>query len=803
MEVRCSNCATEYEFDDALVSARGTSVKCTNCGHQFRVHPTTASPTVAEKWVVRDAQKRETTFTSLRDLQQAIVKGQLSPTHHLSHGGQAFRPLEDIYELQTFFSAARQRPPNRPAPRTLLGVGRGGQPVRPPSTPPPRKRTSDAPPQERVTPVAGIPAINAATALEALGPGSPRRGSFDAVARPGMVASPPMPPPHHAQAFDPAPYNPPVERASFATQTTSPPSNVVPLPWQNLQGLHADSDVDDLAPRRGAGSRWIIAIVVLGALGLVAGTVGRDYLLGFAAPKSVAPKVDERVPALIELARVALAKGDFESANAELAKASVLGENDPRVVAELARLAVARVEPFWTQQRLDAALAAARVAAPEKPPSRRKKPDAAELAAEALALASAESEKALVEQGLRERLAKAKLAVADAVRRAPTSVDVVRSQVDLLRLDGNLSQARTMVNALSARASDPDNAYSLGALDLAEGPSGYPSAIERLRVAARSEEALGRARPLLIYALSTTDPAAASAELDKLSAVAPTHRSLPALRALVELQKAKLAPPEPEPPVRKPPPPAAAVPAAPKAPSAESAAKGTLAKAIEAHETGDLDTAEGLYQAVLQRTPSSIPALSGLGDIARQRHANATAAAYYDQILKQDRHHVPTLMARGDMYWEGGNRILAVALYRRALGQVGSNDSMGKRALRRIEEFDRDVAAIDSPSDSKGSEPSTSTPGGEAPSGSESPPPSGEAPSGSERPAPAPDPSAPPAPDKPSVEEPFPSEDSPSSPPATSPPKANAPSRSPAPRAPAEPGPGKADDPAGAPAERP
>jgi tetratricopeptide (TPR) repeat protein len=410
----------------------------------------------------------------------------------------------------------------------------------------------------------------------------------------------------------------------------------------------------------------------------------------------------------------------------------------------------------------------------------------------------------LIEQGLRERLAKAKLAVADAVRRAPTSVDVVRSQVDLLRLDGNLTQARTMVNALSARASDPDNAYSLGALDLAEGPSGYPSAIERLRVAARSEESLARARPLLIYALSTTDPAAAGAELDKLSAVAPTHRSLPVLRALVELQKAKLAPPEPEPPVRKPPPPpaAAAAPATPRPPSAESVAKGTLAKATEARETGDLDTAEGLYQAVLQRTPSSIPALSGLGDIARQRHANATAAAYYDQILKQDRNHVPTLMARGDMYWEGGNRILAVALYRRALGQVGPSDPVGQRALRRIEEFDRAVAAIDSQSDSKGSEPpSTSTPGGEAPSGSESPAPSGEAPSGSE--SPAPEPNAPPEPAKPSGNEPSPSENSEPSPPATAPPKASAPSRSPAPRAPAEPGSGTPDEPAGAPAERP
>jgi predicted Zn finger-like uncharacterized protein len=786
MEVRCSNCATEYEFDDALVSARGTSVKCTNCGHQFRVHPTTASPTVAEKWVVRDAQKRETTFTSLRDLQQAIVKGQLSPQHQLSHGGQAFRPLEDIYELQTFFNAARQRPPNRPAPRTLLGVGRDGQPVRT-SSPPPRKRPSDAPPQERITPVAGMAAVRGptaaaldSTAAEAPGP----RPAIDVGARPT---------PKHMSSPTPPPYYPPVERGVIATQTTSPPSNVAPLPWQNLQGLHAESELDELQLRRGAGSRWIIAIVVLGALALVAGTVGREYLLGFAAPKAAAPKVDERVPALIEKARLALGKGDFESANAELAKASVLAENDPRIAAEYARLEVARVELLWTQRRLNAALDAARADALQKAPPRRKKTDA-ELASEALAATREASDKTILEQTFQERLAKAKLAVAEAVKRAPTALDVVRAQVDLARLDGQLPQARTMVGALSAQASDPDNAYSLGALDLAEGPAGVASAIDRLRVAARSEEGLGRARPLLIYALGTTDPAAASAELDKLSTIAPAHRALPTLRALVELQKAKLAPPEPEPPVARKPPaaPAVAAPAKPAGPSAESLAKSTLAKAHDAHEQGDLDTAEGLYQAVLQRTPGNIPALSGLGDISRQRHANATAAAYYDQILKQDRNHVPTLMARGDMYWEAGNRILAVALYRRALGQVGSSDPMGQRALRRIEEFDRAVAAIDS----KSSEAA-------APSGNAAPAPSAPA-GGSSEPA-KPDDTAPGEPSEPA---PTQKSENPEGAAPSSPPKAVAPNRSTTPGA-AEPSPGapgsggSGDGPSGAAAEKP
>jgi len=163
MEVRCSSCSTEYEFDDALVSARGTSVKCTNCGHQFRVHAPPAATGISEKWIVRDARGQESTYTSLRELQQAIVRGLLDPKHEMSHGNQPFRPLQDIYELQTFFDVARQRVLNqRQPPRTLLGVGRDGtKPVRA-SVPPPRKARPEAssPVQDRVTPVAGVPAMN-------------------------------------------------------------------------------------------------------------------------------------------------------------------------------------------------------------------------------------------------------------------------------------------------------------------------------------------------------------------------------------------------------------------------------------------------------------------------------------------------------------------------------------------------------------------------------------------------------------------------------------------------------------------
>jgi predicted Zn finger-like uncharacterized protein len=67
MDVTCERCGTAYEFDDALVSERGTTVKCTNCGHQFKVRrpqPATGAP---ERWLVRTIDGRELEFRALRE----------------------------------------------------------------------------------------------------------------------------------------------------------------------------------------------------------------------------------------------------------------------------------------------------------------------------------------------------------------------------------------------------------------------------------------------------------------------------------------------------------------------------------------------------------------------------------------------------------------------------------------------------------------------------------------------------------------------------------------------------------------
>jgi predicted Zn finger-like uncharacterized protein len=176
MDVTCERCGTEYEFDETLVAARGTTVKCTNCGHLFKVfRPGAAAGASAEprSWTVQRAGSPPETIASLKELQRLITIGQLTPDDRISRSGEGWKRLGDIAELQTFFAAARaareprprrdstgrnatggrvtdkrayaptaegvapasERPPARAGKSTMLGVG-------PSSAPPPRATPS-------------------------------------------------------------------------------------------------------------------------------------------------------------------------------------------------------------------------------------------------------------------------------------------------------------------------------------------------------------------------------------------------------------------------------------------------------------------------------------------------------------------------------------------------------------------------------------------------------------------------------------------------------------------------------------
>ncbi|NOY89891.1 MAG: hypothetical protein GXP55_01690, partial [Deltaproteobacteria bacterium] len=109
MDVTCERCGTEYEFDETLVSARGTTVKCTNCGHLFKVFRPGSGPdlTTERAWRVRRGDGKELDLGSLKELQRRITEGSLDEDDRLSRSGESFKRLGDIAELRTFFAAAR------------------------------------------------------------------------------------------------------------------------------------------------------------------------------------------------------------------------------------------------------------------------------------------------------------------------------------------------------------------------------------------------------------------------------------------------------------------------------------------------------------------------------------------------------------------------------------------------------------------------------------------------------------------------------------------------------------------------
>src|SRR5882757_10113593 len=56
MDVRCEKCQTEYELDESRLKPGGVTVKCTNCGHMFKIRKRT--PTNVGLPAVSDQRQR-------------------------------------------------------------------------------------------------------------------------------------------------------------------------------------------------------------------------------------------------------------------------------------------------------------------------------------------------------------------------------------------------------------------------------------------------------------------------------------------------------------------------------------------------------------------------------------------------------------------------------------------------------------------------------------------------------------------------------------------------------------------------
>ena len=203
---------------------------------------------------------------------------------------------------------------------------------------------------------------------------------------------------------------------------------------------------------------WVVALVLLLAVGVLGWALARPYLAANTAP--AAPQLDPRAEAFLATGEKAMADGNLDQAQEALDKASALAETDPRVRLDEARVAAARADVPWLKLKILPATAV-----------------------DEMRMTKAEADERV---GRASRLADAALAS------SPDSAAAFRAKLDALRLAGQEDAARALVTKVIAQAAQPETAYVLAALDLAEPDPLWTTLIDRLRLAAAGEGNAGR-----------------------------------------------------------------------------------------------------------------------------------------------------------------------------------------------------------------------------------------------------------------------------------------------------------------------
>lgn len=587
MDVTCERCSTEYEFDDALVSGRGTTVKCTNCGHQFKVRRSDGV-TVPERWRVRTVDGRELEFTALRELQAAITGGRVRKDDVLSRDNARPRRLGSIAELEPFFVGVGGQPgttpglgparPRMPTPQGL-GVMQSTVPYRsegsvaiPLPISPPRKPTLDG----------GFEAQNADEAPPPLAPRTPAApaaaGAGDTAISPIAVPTP-RPEPGLATA------------ATINQDALGPARQVVTPTPPAVAPVAARAEPPGATPRNGEG-RPVFAGAAADFNGIPEDPPTQRRAVGDAAatdrfsdapmasgrrafpswpeggrattptPTDVrasysddAPSTEPRfstysgsrqrgrarwivgvvVLGMLTFAGVTVGRRYLSVSAAPSASASA---PDPRVAGYLreGEQALADGDVEAAKEAIDkagllgesdpaVAIAALRLAVVRA--------DVAWLRVRILA--DGDSLLPSAKRDLEQTADRANKAAEHASKLAPGDPAVLRHRVDALRLAGDRAAARALVGGLGAQSTNPEAVLALAALDLAEDKPDWRTVVERLRSAGAAEQNLGRAKTMLVYALARSGALAdARAELDRLAALPKPHPLVQTLRVFVD-----------------------------------------------------------------------------------------------------------------------------------------------------------------------------------------------------------------------------------------------------------------------------
>jgi tetratricopeptide (TPR) repeat protein len=406
----------------------------------------------------------------------------------------------------------------------------------------------------------------------------------------------------------------------------------------------SSDDPYDIPRRRRVGG-WVVAFVLLLAVSVVSWVLAKPYLVARNAPS--APRLDTRAQTFLADGERAMAEGDLPAAQQDFDKASVLAERDPRVLLDEARVAAATADIWWLKLRL--------------------------------LPADATEELRATKAQLEESMARARKASDDAISLAPDDYATVRAKIDVLRLQGAREAARGYISKLGPLGTQPETAYVLAALDLAEPEPFWTTVIDRLRLAASADNGAGRARAALVYAMAKAgDVAGAKSELSKLDALSRPYPLLPNLHAFVDKTAPKVTT-DRDAAINAPRVDVSALPTATPAPPSGGAGtvsadrerdnasgdqSGGMHAAAAAIKKGDWAHARQIYEALVARNPSDSEALSGIGDVDRARGDSAGAIAAYKRALAINPSYLPALLGVADTQWASGDHTNARRSYK-------------------------------------------------------------------------------------------------------------------------------------------
>jgi len=708
MDVTCTRCSTVYEIEEGTVSPSGMTVKCTQCGHLFKVRgparpsdppavspsgrPRRSSSEIAAKWRVKRADGSIHALESLAELSRAIVEGRFEDSDEISGTGQAWKKLGEIAELSILFGG-RERPSSssqRPVAAVLPSarIDRENRDISAPTSMPlPPPPTSSQRPR-KITPfpepefnIMGLPVSSEGVSPFGGGPmPPPPRPSAPSISTAPRVRSrvtTPIPAgyeapgsPAPAPLTAPQPISAPQPGPAASPQPLAPsplaPAAAGSFPPAQPVATTADLPNDFGSPPRSSRSYLWIAISV--PLILIAGVAGallarKPWMVVETPPaREFLLRADE--------ALAAHRQSRFEEAASEYTKALAFHEDDAHILSSLSR-----VHAVWSQLLRSRA------------EGMRARGEGSEV--ELMRLAAESERLAVLAKAHGER----------AAQRNPGNVEAEVALSDALRLIGNPVAARAELdharNAEPVASAETLRVAAWLAIDEAHGDMKAGKALAQQAV--EQDPKLLRARFLLIDCLiAEQDLDGARSHLDAVRSIAPDHP------LLLELSRAldRASRPAPD---------AGAASAADKpkntgdtatsTPDAQArkedqgvvvspeAAADLVKRGERALEDGSVRAAQDFFEEALTLAPHFPAALTGLGYVALERGQTQVALRRFLPAAKVG--YPEALIGLGDTYRRVGRSEEALEAYQTYVRRFprGARRSIAQRQIELLREL--------------------------------------------------------------------------------------------------------------------